>query len=272
VRRRGFAAYRAARGVGPQRRVLPDFLLIGGQRCGTTSLHRYLSAHPQVAMAFRKEVSFFDVNWPRGEDWYRSHFPSAYRLGNRVVGEATPYYLFHPAVPARVRAIVPSVKLVAVLREPVARAHSGYRLQRAIGMEPLGFAEAIAAEADRLAGEADRLLADPGYRSVAHRHFSYQARGLYAEQLRRWFAEFPREQLLVLRSDDLFSDPGGTLSRVHAFLGIDDRPAAAYPVAQNATRGDDLDPTTDALLRERFAEPNRRLWAVLGEDWGWNDR
>jgi hypothetical protein len=132
ARRRGFAAYRAARSIGPQRRVLPDFLLIGGQRCGTTSLHRHLSAHPQVAMAFRKEVSFFDTNWPRGVEWYRSHFPSSFSFdlrrrgsgGRPVVGEATPYYLFHPAVPRPVRELLPKLRLIPLHTEPVGRAPS----------------------------------------------------------------------------------------------------------------------------------------------------
>src|SRR3954447_1356946 len=211
VRRRGFAAWRAARSVSGRLRLLPDFLLIGGQRCGTTSLHGYIARHPGVGSAFRKEVSFFDANWTRGPNWYRAHFPTVVtrdwverRHGHGFVcGESTPYYLFHPAVPKRVASLLPDVRLIAVLRNPVDRAYSAYQLQRAIGTEPLSFEDAIAAEDERLAGEEERLLADPAYRSPAHRHFSYQARGRYAEQLERWFARFPRERFLILSSDEL---------------------------------------------------------------------
>jgi hypothetical protein len=277
VRRRGFAALHAARSVNGGMRLLPDYLLIGGQRCGTTSLHGYITRHPGVGSAFRKEVGFFDVNWTRGAGWYRAHFPTTLarewaqrRHGHPfVAGEATPYYLFHPAVPERVASLVPQVKLVAVLRDPVERAWSAYQLQRAIGTEPLGFADAVEREEERLAGEEERLMADPTYRSTAHRHFSYQARGRYADQLERWFSHFPREQFLILSSDELFSDPGGTVARVFAFLGLPDRPAGAYPVAQNATRRGGMPDGVRALLTDRFREPNRRLAELLGIDYGW---
>jgi hypothetical protein len=279
VRRHGFAAVRVARELGPQGRELPDFLLIGGQRCGTTSLHRYLSSHPAVGMAFRKEVSFFDANWPRGEDWYRAHFPSALSRslarrrsgGPYAAGEATPYYLFHPAVPERVAATVPDVRLVALLREPVERAWSGWQLQRALGTEPLDFADALAAEPERLAGEEERLVGDPTYRSRNHRHFSYAARGMYADQLERWFAAVPREQLLVLESGALFANPGATVGRVLDFLGLPDRRQDSYRVAQNAIRHGGVPPEAAARLREQFREPNERLFALLGERYTWND-
>ena len=278
VRRRGFATLRAARSLSSGMRMFPDWLLIGGQRCGTTSLHQYLVRHPGVGTAFRKEVSFFDANWPRGDRWYRAHFPTTlsrswvqrkhgYPL---MVGEATPQYVFHPAVPERVRALVPDVRLIVVLRDPVERAWSGYQLQRAIGVEPLEFEQALDQEPQRLAGEEARLLADPGYTSHAHRHFSYQARGMYADQLERWLALFPRDQLLVMDSAALFADPAAATARTFAFLGLPDHPAGSYPVAQNATRREGMPETVRAMLRERFREPNRRLFELLGEDYGWN--
>jgi hypothetical protein len=279
VRRRGFAAIRAARDLGPQGRMLPDFLLIGGQRCGSTSLHRYLSRHPAVGMAFRKEVSFFDANWTRGERWYRAHFPSALSRqltqrrsgGAFMAGEATPYYVFHPAVPARVRQLLPDVRLILLLREPVARAWSGWQLQRELGTEPLTFEEAITAEPRRLEGEERRLLDDPAYRSRAHRHYSYVARGMYAEQLDRWLQFFSRDQLLVLESSDLFLRPAQTMTRVHDFLGLDDEPSESFPVAQNAISRSRLPPAAAERLRERFREPNERLFSMLGQRWAWND-
>jgi hypothetical protein len=280
LRRRGFAAIRAARDVGPQGRALPDFLLIGGQRCGSTSLHQYLSRHPAIGMAFRKEVSFFDANWTRGERWYRAHFPSALTRqlaerrsgGQFLTGEATPYYVFHPAVPARVRQLLPDVRLIVLLREPVQRAWSGWQLQRTIGTEPLTFTEALAAEPRRLEGEERRLMDDPTYRSRAHRHYSYTARGMYADQLDRWFEFFPRSQMLVLESGELFSRPADTMARVHGFLGLEDAPAESYPVAQNAMGGGSRMPDDAAAqLRARFHEPNERLFSMLGQRWAWNE-
>ena len=190
-------------------RALPDFLIIGAQRAGSSSLFAYVCAHPSVAEPTHKEIHFFDNNWFRGLDWYRRYFPLRARMGGRITGEASPYYLFHPAAAGRVAETLPDVRLIAVLRDPVERAYSAYQLARRQGHETLEFEEALAREVERLAGEEERILADPRYASVAHRRFSYRTRGLYAEQLERWYERFPREQLLVVRSEDLFAEPGG---------------------------------------------------------------
>ena len=142
-------------------RALPDFLLIGGQRCGSTSLYTTLCGHPQVLAGAHKEPHFFDNNHLRGEDFYRRLFPLQIhllarerRLGRRVVtGEATTYYLAHPAVPARVAAMLPDVRLIAILRDPVDRAYSHYQLSVREGRESLPFEQALAAEPERIAGE-----------------------------------------------------------------------------------------------------------------------
>src|SRR6188508_2786047 len=201
-----------------KRRILPSFLIIGAQRAGTTSLFRYLLAHPDVAgpsggdaaVWWVKETHFFDEKFAKGVDWYRSFFPLAatrerYRKRGHDLqaGEATPYYMFHPAVPARVAAALPDVRLIAILRDPVERAWSHYRHEIDLGYETLSFEDALACEDDRIAGEEERLRADPSAVSFAHQHHSYAARGRYLEQLERWWEVFPRERLLVIRSEDL---------------------------------------------------------------------
>ncbi|MEJ2557594.1 MAG: sulfotransferase domain-containing protein, partial [Anaerolineae bacterium] len=138
------AAYRAKRAVvkGIQHyrlitrfmRVLPDFLIIGAQKCGTDSLFRYLGGHPCIKLASSKEAHYFDLKFDKGINWYRSHFPlipykySVKRLRKQdlITGEATPYYLFHPHAPGRAAAIVPHVKLIVLLRNPADRAYSHY--------------------------------------------------------------------------------------------------------------------------------------------------
>jgi hypothetical protein len=122
-----------------------------------------------------------------------------------------------------------------------------------------------------LEGEERRLLDDPAYRSRAHRHYSYVTRGMYAEQLERWFQFFPRDQLLVLQSGDLFLQPAETMARVHTFLGLDDEPSESYPVAQNAIARSRIPPAAAERLHERFHEPNERLFSMLGQRWAWND-
>jgi Sulfotransferase domain len=249
-------------------RRLPGFLVIGAQRAGSTSLFAQLCAHPGVAPPSHKEIHYFDLQSFRSLRWYRSHFPPAGAARGRITGEASPYYLFHPAVPARVAAALPDVRLVALLRDPVARAYSQYQLSVRDGHEQLGFEEALRAEPDRLAGEEARLAADGAYRSHAHRHQSYASRGLYADQLARWHEHVPPERLLVVASEELFADPARTTATVLEFLGLD--PAGAPPLPVRNQRP--YPPMSDAartLLEARFEAPNGELYELLGRDLGW---
>jgi len=262
---------RVSRRATSRLRALPDFLIVGAQRAGSSSLFSYVCAHPRVAPPAHKEIHFFDNNSFRGLGWYRRYFPLRARMGDQVTGEASPYYLFHPAVPARVAETLPDVRLIAILRDPVERAYSGYQLARRRGDETLEFEEALAREDERLAGEEERILRDPRYLSPAHRRLSYRTRGLYAEQLERWYERFPREQLLVVRSEDLFADPDATLQTVFAFLGLEPWSQAEYP-ALNRRPYSSMSDAARATLAEAFAEPNRRLEALLGRELGWQGR
>src|SRR4030095_1235607 len=161
-----------------------------------------------------KEVSFFDRHYARGEAWYRGHFPNALRraaVARRagvapLAGEASPSYVFHPFAPARVAKLVPQVRLIVLVRNPVDRALSHYHHEVALGREPLPFEQALDDEETRMAGELERMR-DPRYFSHAWWNFTYQERGRYAEQLERWLELFPHEQLLVIPSDDLLPRP-----------------------------------------------------------------
>ncbi|MBV8162032.1 MAG: sulfotransferase domain-containing protein [Acidimicrobiia bacterium] len=267
--RRSLAAARVlVRRPTARARAAPDFLIVGAQRGGTTSLYRYLAAHPLVAPPVRKEIQYFTLHHQRGDDWYRAHFPLAVR--HRRTFEATPYYLFHPAAPARAAGTVPGAKIVALLRDPVARAFSQWQHNASRGLEHLGFEAALDAEVSRLAGEEQCLVADPAYRSDAHRLWSYAGRGEYAEQLRRWLSHYPRAQLLVLRSEDLYDQPASTYARALEFLGL---PAASLDTYRRYTRQASTAHMTDAARRRltaHFAPHNQRLAALLGEDVWWD--
>ncbi|MBV8234404.1 MAG: sulfotransferase domain-containing protein [Acidimicrobiia bacterium] len=266
--RRPLAAVRVlARRPTARLRMTPDVLIVGAQRSGTTSLYRYLAEHPAVAPPVRKEIQYFTLNYGRGEGWYRTHFPIAGR--GRMTFEATPYYLFHPAAPQRAAATVPHAKVIALLRDPAARAFSHWQHNASSGLEHLGFEAALDAEAERLAGLDGRLLTDAGYHSEAHRLWSYVARGQYAEQLERWLAHYPRQQLLVLRSEDLYADPARTHGRVLEFIGLPAVPLDDYP---RYTRRRSPAPMTDAARRRLtayFRPHNERLAAFLGDDLWW---
>lgn len=273
VLRNGVWAYgRATAGMRP----LPDFLVVGGQKCGTTALYAYLRWHPQVTGPAWKEVSYFDRHYGRGEAWYRGQFPSrpwlwltGGRSGRRpLVGEASPSYLLHPHAPARVRKLVPDVRLVALLRDPVDRALSHYNHAVALGREPLSFEEAIAREPERLQGELERL-GDTSYFSHAWWDHTYLARGHYAEQLERWLAVFPREQLLVLASERMRRDPATTYAQVLEHLGAEPFALSSFPPIFEREYAP-MAPQTRRLLVEVFAPHNERLYALIGEDLGWS--
>lgn len=253
-------------------RVLPDFIIIGGQRCGTTSVYMNLINHPCVAPAFRKEVHFFDNNFSKGVTWYRAHFPSSVykyvkvRKVTFVTGEATPYYIFHPCAPQRIFNTVPRAKLIVILRNPVDRAYSHYHHEVRIGVENLSFEDAIKKEEERLRGEAEKMLENENYYSFNHQHYSYLARGIYVDQLKTWMSIFPRKQILILRN--FFDDPPAGLKKVYEFLGLPDFESKykKYSCAQYPKMSTDM----RKHLTDYFEPHNQRLYEYLGTDLGWN--
>jgi hypothetical protein len=258
-------------------RVLPDYLIIGAQRSGTTSLQGVLMAHPAIkAPRLMKGVHFFDTAYTKGLSWYRSNFHTAAwqmvreRLGSRriVTGEASPYYLFHPAAPQRIRSDLPAAKLIVLLRDPVERTISHYKHEVRLGYETLPLSEALEREAERLAGEEEKICADPGYVSFSHQHFSYASRSLYAGQLRRVYDLFPADQVLVLQSEPLFAEPQVWFPHVLDFLGAAPWSPGTFP-RLNPTPAVPVDPAIRTSLADRFAGPNARLFELLGREFSW---
>ena len=256
-------------------RPLPNFLIVGAQKAGTTALYSYLRDHPAVTGPPWKEVSFFDRHFWRGAAWYRGNFPNKLYLRRMrartgvepIVGEASPSYLFHLFAPERAAALVPDARLIALVRNPVERALSHYHHEVAFGREPLPFEQALEQEDARMKGELERLR-DPRYFSHAWWNFTYLSRGRYAEQLERWLGFFPRERLLVLPSEELLERPRETYARVLDFLGAPPHELDAYPRVFERDYAA-MDPRTRHKLNEYYAEPNRRLYELLGRDLGW---
>jgi hypothetical protein len=252
-------------------RGFPSALVIGAQRSGTTSIFNYLVQHPDVLPPLGKEIHYFDFHYSRGVRYYRGRFPYSHRLRQGAMTlDATPYYLVHPLVPQRAAQLLPNVKLIALLRNPIERAYSHYQHEVRGGREPLSFPEAIDREAERLAGEEERLRNQPGYYSWNHHRYSYTHRGLYIEQLRRWLQHFPRSQLLVLQSEFLYREPAEATARVHRFLGLRDHRLDRY---EDTYQRGNYERTMPPELRTRLAryfEPyNRQLFQLLGEEYDW---
>ena len=266
----------AGKGFG-RGRLLPDFVVIGAAKAGTTSLYGWLSRHPFVAPASTKEVHYFDYNHYRGEDWYRRHFPLASERERFaathgrpfLTGEASPSYISHDWAPQRLARALPDAKLLVALRNPVDRAYSQFQMSRREQEEPLeSFATAVAAEEQRLAPELARTKVDRRYQSWPIGCWSYLMRSRYAEQLDRWFALLPRKQFHVLTLEDLSAQPQATLDSVHEFLGLPTHRYEGLKPLHTATY-DAIDPATRAQLAEYFRPLNERLYELVGRDFGW---
>ena len=257
-------------------RLLPNFVIIGAQRCGTTSLYNYLVKHPCVAPAFQKEVHFFDNQFSKGVDWYRAHFPLYKDRAEKtckksfVTGETSPYYIFHPHVPKRILETLPRVKLIALLRNPVDRAYSHYHQSVRRGIETLSFNDAIEREGERLHGEIRKILEDEKYHNVNHQRYSYLSRGIYVDQLKIWMRLFPKEQILILKSEDLFNDPPRIFKRVLEFLNLPNWELKEYK-KYNLGYYPKMNANTRKRLIDYFEPHNQRLYEFLAVNFGWEN-
>ena len=255
-------------------RSLPNFVIIGAQKSGTSSLFAYLAQHPQLVASFQKEVHYFDGGlnpevdtFAMGPSWYKSHFPlrTALAAASQTF-EASPLYLFHPLVPERMANLVPSAKLIAVLRNPTERAISHYFHNKRRKREDRSLPMALEQEAALL----EPLLQAANYKHPTFIHCSYQLRGNYKEQVDRFLQHYPRDQLLVLNSQSLFEQPEQTLQRVFRFVGVD--PTYRIPDLKPENVGTmrrDVDPAIYDQLAAHFEPYNQALYELIGEDFGW---
>ena len=253
---------------------LPSFLIIGFGKCGTTYLYERLQQHPNIYPSLRKEVNYFIFRYDESVDWYRAHFASACgHSGNGLVvtGEASPGYVLNPGAPRRIAELLPEVKLVVLVRDPVERAYSQYQHQRRLGVEDLPtFEAALDAEADRLRGKKERLLSDPDYREEYSWYTrSYRTQGIYADYLEPWLELYRRDQLLIIPSGTLYRDASSTLQAITSFLGLPGwKPE--IPERHRSFSYPAMNPDTRARLKEFYAPHNERLFAMLGVNYGWN--
>jgi tetratricopeptide (TPR) repeat protein len=242
----------------------PDFIIIGSPRCGTTSLYKYITSHPQILAAANKEICFFSEHFNKGLAWYQAHFPPPIDAGQFLTGEATPTYLTHPLAAERLHQCVPKVKLIAILRNPGDRALSHYQMLVRRGTECRTFEKAIDAELQLLAGATETSLADKNYWKDCH----YIYKSLYACSLKQWINFFPREQFLILQSEEFYANPAATLSQVFKFLDLPDCQLSDY----KQYNGGNYQPGDNAVnqrLREYFQPHNRKLAEYVNREFVW---
>jgi hypothetical protein len=264
ARARRLAKDRREKIAAAQRRAiegpLPDFVVIGTQKGGTSYFYSLLTEHPLVRRAAAKELHFFDNKFAEGVGWYRRCFSEGERVDGRrtITGEASPSYLFDPRVPERMAQIVPEARLIALLRNPVGRAYSHYQMELRRGREARSFEEATEEEMISVEGQEDTV-------DVPH---AYLRRGLYAEQLERFSIFANREQLLVIKSESLFTRRLEVLERVLRFFRLPPFESTLASPAGRATY-EPMNPLTRRRLEGFFAPHNERLYDLLNTNLGW---
>ena len=237
-------------------RPLPDAVIIGGMKCGTTSLNAWLREHPGIAFSSHKEIHFFDKHFERGTQWYRTHFPIWERLqGASCALEATPSYLYRAAhVAPRMHALIPGAKLVVMLRNPIHRAisHYGHAYRNHRETRPPEVA----------------LMSD--FTSNGRRANHYKSRGLYAKQLKHFLSHYPRSNILIIKSEEFFSDPETIYQQVLNFLNLEAKPLPNNATARNTSS---IKPViSDAVMQHLeifYQQPNRDLYALPDDFPGW---
>ncbi|MEP7183909.1 MAG: sulfotransferase domain-containing protein [Betaproteobacteria bacterium] len=258
----------AEAGAGPDtgggdRLQLVNFVIAGTQKGGTTALDRYLRHHPDVEMAVKKEVHFFDRDEAfRAEpvDYAAYHANFAAGLPRRLRGESTPIYMYWESAPERMARYNPALKIIILLRNPITRAYSHWNMQRTVKKrETLPFLDALRAEPERIRAAMPQQV----------RFFSYVDRGFYSRQLRRLWRHFPAEQMLILKSVDLQKATAETLQRIAEFLRL--RPFPRFPTNVGTAHYErPMSQEERQYLAAVFADEIRELEGLLGWDCaGW---
>lgn len=259
-------------------RVLPDFIIIGAQKCGTSSVYFNLRKHKLVCPALTKEIRFFNSNYDRGINWYRKHFPlklsrviaRSLLSRNIITGEASPDYIFHFHTPGRIHKALPDVKLIILLRNPVDRAYSQYQHYLREGVENLSFEGALEKEDERIGGELEKIKSDPYYYSYKYRQYSYKKKGIYLEQLKHWMGIFPGQQFLILGSEDFFRDPEVVYQKVLDFLELPVWSPESFGKYNVGKKYEGMKDDTRKKLIEFYKPHNQKLYDFLERDFGWD--
>jgi hypothetical protein len=257
--------------------VLPDFIMAGAQKCGTTSLFEYMAEHPSVYEPITKEIGYFDRYYNEKDiKWYRTQFPSVLtknyvkyvRREPFVTGEASTGYILNPHSLRRIADLLPKVKIILLLRDPVDRAFSHYQHSVRDGLEPLSFTQALDREEERIGAKWKRTMEDGNFYDFEIALHAYLLTGVYVEQVKVLMNLFPMERVLILKNEDLLSDPTGILNTTLRFLDLPPMEMKEV-VKHNAGKYSAMDQSIRQRLVNYYREYNRQLYELCGRDFGW---
>lgn len=255
----------------------PNFLIIGFAKSGTTSLHQYIEQHPQVLPVVKKEINFWikqdldlweSYDFEKGIEWYSSQFPPIGEEDSFVTGEANPWIFLSSQAPKKILSSFPKVKILAALRNPVDRTISHYYHMVKHGQEQRELEEVIDTEISLLEGITNFAQVDRNYWQNQR---LYLATSLYLYGLRKWFKLFDSDQLMILKSEDIYNQPEATMKQVFSFLGLPDHKLSEY---RNFLPGSYTSPSSNSDVRRKlldfFRPYNQELEDYLGISFGWN--
>ena len=254
----------------------PNFFVIGGMRCGTTSLYHYLGQHNCIKRAAYDEIGYFDDNFHLGLNWYRSLFPTKF-MQKKIESEykkfltydVTPFYIYNPLVVDRIFKFSPNAKIIAVLRNPIDRAYSHYNNKmQAEGDTKTTFEEIINAEIEII--EKNKKNIDDYAFLVNTFYELLLARGFYAKQLEFWFKKFPRKNILLISSEELATNTDKTISEIFEFLEVPIQKISDL-TKQNEIKYPKMKDSTREILINFFKPYNEKLFGMLGRRFNWNE-
>lgn len=260
-----------------QIRTLPDFIIIGGRRSGNSTLYNNLTKHPYILPALIQEVSFFNFHFHKGINWYRIYFPTLARKfftellyrHKILIGESTPVYLFHPLAPKRAHSLLPNLKIIIMIRNPVDRAYAHYLAYKKNYIKnKLNY---LSLE-DYLEKSVDKYEKGLFYEIEKGKQFdkeySFFARGVYIYQIINWLKYYPKEQILILKSEDLFSNPSDFLKKVFKFLNLPNLKLKDYMISRKE-KYKKMDEKIRKRLVNLYEPHNQRLYKLVNRDYNW---
>jgi hypothetical protein len=246
----------------------PSFFILGVQKGGTSSLHKYLSESEDLFFPQKKELHYFDAYFKNGMSWYLNNFKLAENSKLKYSGEATPYYIFHPYIAKRIHSSFPDSKFIILFRNPIDRAFSHYQMSVRRGLEKRTFEDAIKDESWCIFKQRVRMVFNKGF-NLKHAEKSYISRGLYYKQLKRWLGYFPKENFLFLKSENLFSNPQPEINKVCEFLKISKFEIKDYELVNQGNYADQIKEETKNRLEKFFANDTKKLEKITNMKFKW---
>lgn len=274
-----FSRERFLRNLTRNKRMLPDFLIVGYHKAGTTSLYDYLTQYKNIGSAYRKEVNYFSFSYWRGLDWYKTNFPTfktKKKIENEtkikfLTGEASPYYIFSPLSLERIHKDLPNIKIIVLLRNPIDRAYSHYMHKKRLSWEPANsFEEAIKEDEERFEIMKDKFMKDELHEYDQSTYaVPYLSIGKYHIHIKKLMKIISAEQILILKSTELSQMPEKTMEKVLNFLKISTNEKIDFKKS-NVGKYDKMNNKTREKLIEYYKPHNKELEKILGIELDWD--